>query len=131
MTLPRRPRLVLGLIGTTLIFLACYFFYHEIIRPPCAEGQPVIASAQDALSYAKPRIYGSDAFRRLVGFDDPEEYANALSLAGCCEASKGWELGEEYWVVAATLKRNSHEYLYAMRVWRCGQMTDVSATQIN
>jgi hypothetical protein len=114
----------------TLIFIACYSFY-KIIRPPCVEGQPVIASAQDALNYAKPRIYGSDAFRRLVGFDDPEEYANALSLAGCCGVSKGWELGEEYWIVGATLKRNSHEYLYAMRVWRCGQMTDVSATQID
>jgi hypothetical protein len=131
MTLHRRPRLVLGLMGTMTLIVVAYFFYHEIIRPPCAEGQPVIASAQDAINYAKPRIYKSDAFRRLTGFDDPEEYANALSLAGCCEASKEWALSEEYWIVAATLKRNSHEYLYAMRVWRCGEISDVSATQID
>lgn len=125
----RRSRIVLGLT-LTLIFIACYSFY-KIIRPPCAGGQPVIASDLDALNYAKPQIYKSDAFRRLAGFDDPEEYANALSLAGCCGVSKGWALVEEYWIVVATLKRNSHEYFYAMRVWRCGEISDVSATQVD
>jgi hypothetical protein len=129
MILSHRPRLVLGLT-ITLILIACYSLY-KIIRPPCAEGKPVIASDLDALNYAKPHIYKSGAFRRLAGFDDPEEFANALSLAGCCGVSKGWELGEEYWIVGATLKRNSHEYFYAMRVWRCGEISDASATPIN
>jgi hypothetical protein len=32
-------------------------------------------------------------------------------------------------MVGAALKGNSREYLYAMRVWRCGQAAGAGATQ--
>src|SRR4051794_5737896 len=105
-----RQRFRSVLAAVALVFFAGgrFTFYHRVVRPPCAAGVPVIASEEEAVNYVKPRIYRSDAFRRLAGFDSPEEYAKALSLAGCCGASKGSELGEQYWIIAATLKRDSH-----------------------
>jgi hypothetical protein len=109
-----------------LLLVGLIALYRSVIRPPCAAGQPIVASADDALRIGKPRIYGSQQFQQLAGFANHKEYTDALSLG----TSTGSDLGEEYWIVGATLKRLDHEYFYSMRVWRCGEVTDENATPI-
>ena len=120
-----RPGFIL--VTTVLISVAGagYTIYHKLIHPACEAGRDVVANADAAIGVARPRIYRDPQF---WGFTDAKETADALSKGGCCDASERSELGEKYWIVVASLNKDAREYFYSMRVWRCGEVSDIGTS---